>query len=123
MASPASEPPSNKPSTESVALLLAPHVDYLLILFQAIYTCTNARVQTTSLLLQAGFNTGIVGQKIGKEDPQKLQLEGIKYLSDRECKDAWEANSGHAYRPWKLWCAEVANATLYKNELGPPPGA
>ena len=56
-----------------------------------------------------------------KEANRPAKQEPIKYLSDREAKDAWTAISGHAERPWKLWCAEVANASLYTNELGYPP--
>lgn len=93
--------------------------------YRAVYTCTNARVQTTALLLQGGYNTGLVGEKVGRKEGEgsKIQIEGIKYLNDRECKDAWTANQGHASRPWKLWCREVEQAGLYKNELGRPPGA
>lgn len=93
--------------------------------YRSIYTCTNARVQTTALLLQGGFNTGLVGERVGRkvEDRGKVQMEGIRYLDERECRDSWEANMGHAARPWKLWCREVEGTGLYRNELGKPPGA
>ncbi|KAF7846296.1 hypothetical protein BT93_L4656 [Corymbia citriodora subsp. variegata] len=85
--------------------------------YRAVYTCTNAKIQTTSLLLQGGFNTAMLGEKMGREDAHKVRLEEIKYLSERECKDAWEANKANASRPWKLWCAEVKASGLYKNEV------
>ena len=93
--------------------------------YRAVYTCTNARVQTTSLLMQGTFNLGHVAERFGagEKETGPAKHEDIKYLSDRECKDAWTQNQGHAERPWKLWCAEVENATLYHNDLGPPPGA
>ena len=40
----------------------------------------------------------------------------VKYLSDREVKDAWEANKGQASRPWELWKEEVRWNGLYRNE-------
>lgn len=93
--------------------------------YRAIFTCTNARVQTTALLMQGTYNLGLVGERFGagEKETGPAKHEDIKYLSDRECKDAWTANQGHAERPWKLWCAEVANSALYTNELEPPPGA
>ena len=93
--------------------------------YRAIYTCTNARVQTTALLMQGGFNIGRISERFGAGENEHgpAKHEDIKYLNAREAKDSWTANQGHAERPWKLWCAEVANSTLYENSLGPPPGA
>lgn len=93
--------------------------------YRAIFTATNARVQTTALLMQGTYNIGLVGERFGggEKETGPAKHEDIKYLSDRECKDAWAANQGHAERPWKLWCAEVEDSSLYHNELGPPPGA
>ncbi|EMD00123.1 hypothetical protein BAUCODRAFT_64075 [Baudoinia panamericana UAMH 10762] len=93
--------------------------------WRAIYTCANARIQTTALLMQGSYNVGLVGERFGggEKETGPAKHEDIKYLSDRECKDAWTANQGHAYRPWKLWCAEVEASGLYHNELGSPPGA
>ena len=93
--------------------------------YRSIYTSTNARVQTTALLMQGTFNLGKVAERFGagENETGPAKQDDIKYLSDRECKDAWTANQGHSERPWKLWCAEVENCTLYNNELGPPPGA
>ena len=93
--------------------------------YRAIYTCTNARVQTTALLMQGTYNIGLIADRFGasEEKPSPAKQEDIKYLSDRECQDSWTANQGHSERPWKLWCAEVENSTLYHNELAPSPGA
>lgn len=85
--------------------------------YRAVYTCTNARVQTTSLLLQAGYNTSMIVDRMGKEDAGKAQPESVKFLDDREAKDAWEANATQASRPWKLWVAEVECTALYRNQL------
>lgn len=92
---------------------------------RAVYTCTNARVQTTALLMQGTYNIGLVGERFGGGENQTgpAKHEDIKYLSDREAKDSWSAIQGTAERPWKLWCAEVENCNLYNNELWPPPGA
>lgn len=93
--------------------------------FRAIYTSTNARVQTTALLMQGTFNLGKVAARFGagENETGPAKQDDIQYLSDRECKDTWTSISTHSERPWKLWCAEVENSTLYRNELGPPPGA
>jgi ribulose-5-phosphate 4-epimerase/fuculose-1-phosphate aldolase len=86
---------------------------------RAVYTCTNARVQTTSLLLQGTYNIGLVGERFGggEKETGPAKHEDIKYLSDREAKDSWTAISGHAERPWQLWCAEVENSGLYQNDI------
>ncbi|KAI7522325.1 hypothetical protein KC331_g19303, partial [Hortaea werneckii] len=93
--------------------------------YRAVYTCVNARVQTQSLLMQGTYNIGLIGERFGGGDKETgpAKHEDIKHLSDREAKDSWSAIQGTADRPWKLWCAEVANSSLYHNELGPPPGA
>nr|POF15299.1 decarboxylase tropj [Quercus suber] len=87
--------------------------------YRAIFTCTNARVQTTALLMQGSFNVGLMAQRFdrGEQDSSLSKQEGIRYLSDRETKDAWEANSKVAERPWQLWCAEVTASNLYRIEL------
>ncbi|KAK3115433.1 hypothetical protein LTR53_005235 [Teratosphaeriaceae sp. CCFEE 6253] len=93
--------------------------------FRAVYTCTNARVQTTALLMQGSYNVGLVGERFGggEKETGPAKHEDIKYLNDRECKDAGTSLLGSAERPWKLWCAEVEASNLYHNEVGPPPGA
>ena len=92
---------------------------------RAVYTCTNARVQTTALLMQGTFNIGLLGERFGggEKETGPAKYEDIKYLSDREAKDSWTAISGTADRPWKLWCAEVEASNLYQNDVGPPLGA
>jgi hypothetical protein len=96
------------------------------VVYRSIFTCTNARVQTTALLLQSGYNLGHVAHRFGQGggqndgNPGPAKQEGIKFLSDRECNDAWIANQKNAERPWGLWCKEVAEVGLYKNELAMP---
>ena len=90
--------------------------------YRSIFLCSNARIQTASLLLQNTFNTRKLTAK-GVEDVFPIVMEDIKSLSERECKDAWETLQGNAKRSWKLWCAEVENSGLYKNTLGQPAGS
>lgn len=90
--------------------------------YRSIYLCSNARIQTSALLLQNAYNTRKLTAK-GVEDVFPIQMDDIQYLSDRECKEGPSGNKEHITRPWKLWCAEVADAGLYQNALGPPPGA
>lgn len=97
--------------------------------YRSIYTCTNARVQTTALLMQGGYNQGLIAKRFGQgggekgDNPGPAKQEGIHFLSERESRDAWTQNQGHAERPWKLWCREVKELGLYENALGDPPGA
>ena len=88
------------------------------VVYRAIFTCTNARIQTTALLLQSGYNQGLMAERSGaKEDAGPAKQEGVKFLSEREARDAWTANQGHAERPWGLWCEEVRGCGLNRNEV------
>lgn len=93
--------------------------------YRAVFTCVNAKVQTQALLMQGTYNLSLIGERFGAGEREHgpAKHEDIKYLSDREAKDAWTANQGHVERPWKLWCAEVETSSLYNNELGPPSAA
>ena len=86
---------------------------------RAVYTCTNARVQTTALLMQGTFNLGSIAERFGagEKETGPAKHEDIKYLADRESKDAWQAISAQSHRPWQLWCAEVEASNLYQNDL------
>lgn len=87
--------------------------------YRAIFTCANARIQTTALLMQGQYNLGFVAERFGagEKETGPAKQEGIKYLGERECKDAWTANQGHVERPWGLWCREVepVEGGLYRN--------
>lgn len=89
--------------------------------YRAIFVCTNARVQTTALLMQGSFNMSLMADGLSgkaKEDGARdVKLEGVKYLSEREGKDSWKANMEHVGRPWGLWCAEVRGKGVYFNAL------
>lgn len=87
--------------------------------YRAMFICSNARVQTTALLMQSSVNVGHLGQRFaaGEKEHGPAKYEPIKPLSDRECKDAGTALLANTHRPWELWCAEVADASLYKNAL------
>jgi hypothetical protein len=95
--------------------------------YQAIYTKEAAKAQTTAMtILNAHTGYALEGkvnvQAGGKIQSGHAKVEGdsLKYLTDKECHDAWEANSGTLARPWALWCREVEVDPLYKNEC---PGA
>lgn len=85
--------------------------------YRAIFTCSNARIQTTALMLQGGYNVGLVGERFGagEKETGPAKREDVKFLSERECKDAWAANQKHVERPWGLWSAEVSDCSLYRN--------
>lgn len=107
------------------------------VVFQAIYTKEDAKVQTGALLTNAAHfselhiadssveGTVAVGEKGsgkisgGKVRGAKVKREGedLKYLSDREAADAWEVSRETMTRPWALWCREVEINPLYQNEV------
>jgi hypothetical protein len=85
--------------------------------YRAIYTCSNARIQTTALLMQGGYNIGLVGERFGagEKETGPAKREEIKYLNEREVKDASTKLVKTVERPWGLWCAEVNDCSLYRN--------
>lgn len=87
--------------------------------FRAIFTCKNAQIQTTSLLMQSTFNLGAIARQFGakQESTEQAPQEGIKFLSEREVGDSWTQMQGTVERPWGLWCEEVRSVGLYRNEV------
>ena len=85
--------------------------------YRAIFTCSNAQIQTTALLMQGTYNVGLVGERFGagERETGPAKREEVKFLSERECKDAWAVNQEHVERPWGLWCEEVRHCSLYTN--------
>ncbi|SMY28710.1 unnamed protein product [Zymoseptoria tritici ST99CH_1A5] len=94
------------------------------VVYRAIFTCVNARVQTTALLMQGGYNLGYVAQRFGERgggkeggNPGPARQEGVKFLSERECRDSWTEMEDKTGRAWELWCKEVEEVGLYRNEV------
>lgn len=85
--------------------------------FRAVFTCSNARIQTTALLLQGGYNIGLVGERFGagEKETGPAKREDVKFLNEREIKDSWAAIQKTVERPWQLWAAEVSDSSLYRN--------
>lgn len=85
--------------------------------YRAIFTCANARIQTTAMLMQGSYNLGFVGDRFGagEKETGPAKREEVKFLNERECKDAWTANQAHVERPWGLWAREVEECGLYRN--------
>ncbi|KAH9829769.1 class II aldolase like protein [Teratosphaeria destructans] len=81
------------------------------VVFRAVYTCVNARVQRDALLMQGTWNLG----RGGGEGEKALQE--VQYLSEREVRDARAGVGVSTGRPWGMWCAEVARGECYRNEL------
>ncbi|KAG8625545.1 hypothetical protein KVT40_007296 [Elsinoe batatas] len=94
------------------------------VVYRSIYTVVNARVQRDAVLLQGAWNTGVVGERVTKVGEKGYQggekdgtrLEGVRFLSDKETKEAWESNKGQVMRPYGLWVQEVRQSGRYKNE-------
>jgi ribulose-5-phosphate 4-epimerase/fuculose-1-phosphate aldolase len=73
----------------------------------AYYASSNARVQTTALLLNGVLGGAGVGN--------------VKYLSARERKDCRNMNAWIVFKPWRQWVWEVERSGMYENLLGSPP--
>ncbi|KAI4669947.1 uncharacterized protein J4E79_000227 [Alternaria viburni] len=91
--------------------------------YQAIYTKEAAKAQTTAMTVLNAHTGYALEGKVDVEAGGKIKsghakVEGgnLKYLSDRECHDAWESLSGTLTRPWALWCRQVEVDPLYRNE-------
>jgi hypothetical protein len=89
--------------------------------YQAIYTKEAAKAQTSALTIRNAHFGHVIEGKVEVENggkiKSKVKAEGdIKYLSDREAHDSWEANQGTVTRPWALWCREVEVNPLYQNK-------
>jgi hypothetical protein len=91
--------------------------------YQAIYTKEAAKAQTAAMTVLNAHTGYALEGKVDVEAGGKIKsghakVEGgnLKYLSDRECHDAWESLSGTLTRPWALWCRQVEVNPLYKND-------
>lgn len=67
--------------------------------------------------MQGGYNIGLVGERFGagEKETGPAKREEIKFLSEREVKDTATRLQKTVDRPWGLWCAEVADCSLYRN--------
>lgn len=85
--------------------------------FRAVFTCSNARIQTTALLMQGGYNIGLVGERFGagEKETGPAKREDVKFLNEREITNSWAAIQKTVERPWQLWAAEVSDSSLYRN--------
>lgn len=97
----------------------APSIE--LAVYQAIYTPTAAKAQTTALLTKKAYFAatldGIVNES-GKIKQASIESTGgLHYLSAQEAADAWAMNRSSSNRPWQLWEREVSISPLYINEL------
>lgn len=91
--------------------------------FQSIYTCQAAKVQTAALSTRTAWFGGHVEGKVNVEGGGKLQGgkvtmdRDIHGLVEKEAKDAWAMNKESVQRPWDLWCKEVEVCPLYVNSI------
>lgn len=94
--------------------------------FQAVYTKEAAQALTGALTIAAAWGGGVVEGGRVEESSGRLSgatvesaaVDGVRYLSDREAKDAGESIAkGSVGRPWELWRREVDVCPLYRNEV------
>jgi hypothetical protein len=76
-----------------------------LAVMQAMYTQTNAGIQTTALTIQNAYHNS--------------DQQGLEYLTTQQTVDSWTTMSGTADRPWGLWSHQVRSSDLYQNLLDP----
>ncbi|KAG9595420.1 arad-like aldolase/epimerase, partial [Aureobasidium melanogenum] len=76
-----------------------------LAVMQAIYTQTNAGIQTTALTIQNAY-------------PGDNQ-QGLAFLTSQQTVQSWSTMVGTATRPWGLWRHQVQSSNLYQNLLDP----
>lgn len=74
--------------------------------FQAIYSQSDATVQSDALGINAAYRAE------GND-----RLAGLVYLTERQTRDSWETDRGTIDRPWALWTREVQVSPLYVNTL------
>lgn len=85
--------------------------------YQALYTKTNAEIQTSSLLLRTAFMSANHVPAKERKDEKPIDTVGVHYLTAQEASDTRLMNERTASRPWSLWVKEVEDAGLYTNEL------
>ncbi|KAG9958307.1 arad-like aldolase/epimerase, partial [Aureobasidium melanogenum] len=76
-----------------------------LAVMQAIYTQTNAGIQTTALTIHNAY-------------PGDNQQE-LAFLTPQQTVQSWSTMVGTADRPWGLWSHQVRSSNLYQNLLDP----
>ncbi|CAD0094663.1 unnamed protein product [Aureobasidium mustum] len=76
-----------------------------LAVMQAIYTQTNAGIQTTALTIHNAY-------------PESNQ-QALAYLTTQQTVQSWATMAGTADRPWGLWSHQVRSSSLYQNLLDP----
>jgi ribulose-5-phosphate 4-epimerase/fuculose-1-phosphate aldolase len=74
--------------------------------YQAIYTCENARAQTTATFITRPVPAG-----------QSPTVQNMKFLSQHETKGTRAFNMATSTRPWALWVREVEVDPLYRNDV------
>jgi len=73
---------------------------------QAMYTQTNAGIQTTALTIQNAY-------------PNNNNQQGLAYLTTQQTVDSWTTMAGTSDRPWGLWSHQIRSSNLYQNLLDP----
>ncbi len=83
--------------------------------FRAVFTTTNARVQTSSFLLRNAFGgVGVQGMDMAAWTGLTEDLEPLTAVQVPATADSI---GGTIDRPWGLWEAEVGAQSLYKNNV------
>ena len=89
--------------------------------YQAMYTRTAAKVQTTAMMTQSVyFEAGLDGKVDDSGNIKQARIKPARelhYLTSQEVTDASAMNQSVAQRSWQLWEREVSVSALYANEM------
>lgn len=95
-----------------------------LAVYQAIYTQTTAKVQTTAMMTQNAYFGAKLDGKV--DDSGNIKQASVRsgrdlhYLTSQESTDASNMNMQVAGRSWQMWEREVSASALYVNDMKKP---
>jgi ribulose-5-phosphate 4-epimerase/fuculose-1-phosphate aldolase len=108
------EPSEATPTPDHAVVLMRRHGytthgrDIESAVYRAIYTKTNASVQTNAMAIRSAFaQSGLQSASAPKFDFEPLTAE--------MCDGCTKMNEGTQDKPWRLWEAEVEKSALYIN--------
>lgn len=112
-------PPTSHPDTNLVLMRKHGFVTFGIgireAVYKAIFAQSNARVQTTALLLRNAY----LGSKAGDATVLSNGLNESEFqpLTHRQAKDTTAGMGASGHRAWLLWVAEVESQPLYVNNV------
>jgi hypothetical protein len=88
-----------------------------LAVMQAIYTQTNAGIQTTALTIRGAYGSPAARARGARAQQAGVEEQGLAYLTTQQTVQSWMTMTGTADRPWGLWKHQVEANSAYQNLL------